>query len=90
MTFFPQHFLGLMGMPRRYVQYPDLYLFWNKVSRLGRVISLVGLVVFTFIIIEAFITKRTTRELLSPALNLWYREAPIPFHTHKDTLILRV
>lgn len=50
MTFFPQHFLGLQGMPRRYVRGGDEFLFWNKISRIGSIISLVGVVYFFYIV----------------------------------------
>ena len=49
LTFFPMHFLGLSGMPRRIPDYPDYYLFWNYIESWGSVISIVGMLVFLFI-----------------------------------------
>lgn len=52
LTFFPMHFLGLAGMPRRIPDYPDIYFFWNYISSVGSLVSLMGLAVFFFIIFE--------------------------------------
>merc|ERR1712121_547223 len=49
-TFFPMHFLGLAGMPRRYSDYPDGYLYWNVVARVGSIISVVSVLMFLFIL----------------------------------------
>ncbi len=57
LAFFPQHFLGLQGMPRRYVDYPDAFAGWNYISSLGSYMSGLGTLVFFFGVFSAFAKK---------------------------------
>jgi len=81
--FFPQHFLGLAGMPRRIADYPDAYAGWNLVSSIGAYISLAGLIVFFVGLAHAFMRKE--RAAANPwgagATTLeWTLPSPPPFH----------
>lgn len=53
-TFFPQHFLGLNGIPRRYSDFPDSFYLWNFVSSIGSMISIFSLIYFVFLVWSSF------------------------------------
>ncbi len=87
LVFFPQHFLGLAGMPRRYIDYPDAYAGWNAISSYGSYLSAFGVVVFLFGMIEAFHKKRVAGD--NPwgegATTLeWQLPSPPPFHQWEE------
>ena len=83
LVFFPQHFLGLAGMPRRYIDYPDAFAGWNYVSSIGSYISFVGVIIFLVGVWEAFAKKRVAGD--NPwgegATTLeWQLPSPPPYH----------
>ncbi len=84
--FFPQHFLGLAGMPRRYADYPDAFALWNEVSSYGSYITGVGTICFFIGLAVAFARKEKAGN--SPwgesATTLeWTLSSPPPFHSYE-------
>lgn len=89
LTFFPQHFLGLAGIPRRYSDYPDAYAVWNVVSSLGSIIRLVATIAFVFIVWESFIVQRTSLVPLSISTSLeWAHPLPPARHRYMEIPLL--
>jgi cytochrome c oxidase subunit 1 len=87
LVFFPQHFLGIAGMPRRYIDYPDAFAGWNMISSLGSYISGIGALVFLYGIFEALSRRRVIGE--NPwgegATTLeWHLPSPPPFHQWEE------
>jgi len=92
LTFFPQHFLGLAGMPRRIPDYNEVYAGWNYWSSIGSYIGGVSAIFFLFVVLEMFLKKRkagnnpwgegaTTLE--------WTISSPPPFHSFEHPPVLK-
>jgi cytochrome c oxidase subunit 1 len=90
--FFPQHFLGLQGMPRRYIDYPEAFAEWNYISSVGYAITAVGVLIFLVVLAEMFLVRRkaganpwgegaTTLE--------WTLSSPPPFHQFNELPVIK-
>jgi len=85
-AFFPQHFLGRQGMPRRYIDYPEQFALWNYVSSLGAFLSGLSMVLFYYIVYKALRSgERVTEPMYwgpqpDPTLE-WTLSNPPPEHT---------
>ena len=91
LTFFPQHFLGLAGMPRRYIDYPDAFTLWNRISSFGAYISGIGAVLFLYLIYDAFAKKRLAgNNPWGPGATTleWTLSSPPPFHTFETLPVI--
>jgi cytochrome c oxidase subunit 1 len=87
LTFFPQHFLGLAGMPRRIPDYPDAFAGWNHVSSMGAYIAFAATIFFVVMAIYALVAGK--RAVGNPwgagATTLeWTLSSPPPFHTFEE------
>ena len=83
MIFFPQHFLGLQGMPRRIVDYPDAFAGWNFVSSIGSYISAASLIVFFLNMALAFARRQKAGDNpwgIGATTLEWTLSSPPPFH----------
>jgi cytochrome c oxidase subunit 1 len=84
--FFPQHFSGLAGMPRRIPDYPDMYAGWNYVSSVGAVITAFGTLLFFVVLWKTLTSKELVpaNQWGEGATTLeWTVASPAPFHTHE-------
>nr|UBI43989.1 cytochrome c oxidase subunit I [Eysarcoris ventralis] len=88
-TFFPQHFLGLSGMPRRYSDYPDAYTSWNIVSSIGSIMSMISIIMFILILWESIITKRVMifSENMTTSIE-WLQKTPPAEHSYNEIPIM--
>nr|AWN56339.1 cytochrome c oxidase subunit 1 [Pheidole obscurithorax] len=85
LTFFPQHFLGLSGMPRRYSDYPDTFLTWNIISSIGSLISIMSLTLLMFIIWEALSMKKKIINMFFLNASLeWQNSYPPLNHSYNE------
>jgi cytochrome c oxidase subunit 1 len=90
-TFFPQHFLGLAGMPRRYIDYPDAFTLWNRVSSYGAYLSGIGALLFVYLLYDAFTKKRLAgNNPWGPGATTleWTLSSPPPFHTFETLPVI--
>jgi len=87
LTFFPMHFLGLAGMPRRYVDYADAFAGWNFVASIGAFISFASTLFFIGVLIYTLKAGRRVEANywgVGATTLEWTQSSPPPFHTYNE------
>ncbi|MFO1132321.1 MAG: cytochrome c oxidase subunit I [Hyphomicrobiales bacterium] len=92
LIFFPQHFLGLSGMPRRYIDYPEVFAAWNQISSYGAYISSVGVLIFLYGVFDAFARKQPAPDNpwgVGATTLEWTLSSPPPFHQFSTLPVIK-
>jgi cytochrome c oxidase subunit 1 len=87
LTFFPMHFLGIAGMPRRIPDYPDAFAGWNMVASIGAYISAIGVLIFFYLLYKTLTSgeRCPANPWGEGATTLeWTVPSPPPFHTFNE------
>nr|YP_010180289.1 cytochrome c oxidase subunit I [Haemadipsa crenata]QVD39092.1 cytochrome c oxidase subunit 1 [Haemadipsa crenata] len=92
LTFFPQHFLGLSGMPRRYSDYPDMYMSWNMLSSFGSMLTTLSLILFIYILWESMYVKRSLIYSFNFQTSMeWMSQIyPMKFHNSNEAVTILI
>ena len=91
-TFFPMHFVGLAGMPRRIPDYPDAYAGWNMIASYGSYISAFGVLIFLFVVFKALLSgeKAAGNPWGEGADTLeWTLPSPPDFHSFDELPVIK-
>jgi cytochrome c oxidase subunit 1 len=103
LTFFPMHFLGLAGMPRRIPDYADAFIGWNSIASFGSFINLISTILFIYILYSTLISNENNNFInptiieyfwpnyieIQPSSIEWSLESPPSFHcfTHQPIIL---
>nr|QYK91396.1 cytochrome c oxidase subunit I [Haemadipsa tianmushana] len=92
LTFFPQHFLGLGGMPRRYSDYPDMYMSWNMLSSFGSMLTTLSLILFIYMLWESLFVKRSLIFSFNFQSSMeWVNQiSPMKFHNSGEAVTISI
>jgi cytochrome c oxidase subunit 1 len=97
LTFFPMHFLGLAGMPRRIPDYPDAFYFYNKIASFGSLVTYLSFLYFFFIIYDIFSVKNSSsknpwswnKKTKYNSTIEWLIKSPPSYHTFKQVPLVK-
>jgi cytochrome c oxidase subunit 1 len=92
LTFFPMHFLGLAGMPRRIPDYPDAFAGWNEVASVGALISYAGTIWFVLVALyTVFAGKKVGANYWGEGATTleWTVSSPPPFHSYDELPVVK-
>jgi len=82
LTFFPQHFLGLNGMPRRYVDFWEGFIFFSSIRSLGAIVRRARVFYFFWGLYDTMVSHRKVLYLNSPGGEIVWGASPLPYHTN--------
>ena len=88
LTFFPQHFVGLNGIPRRYSDYPDFITYWNIISSAGSCLRFSSVLFLLFLLWDIFISKRIIINNNGVAIIEWQIQTPPENHTSNQNSLI--
>ena len=91
LTFFPIHFLGLQGIPRRYRDYPDVFYFWNRIASAGSLLRIISILIFYLTIFFTILSNSIIIHFQSLSNSPeWKWGAPFSHHTYTQGVYINV